>query len=338
MFELSFGSRNWFSLGIRSLLASALGFFALGCSPPAFDGSNLGRQAVFDLVDQALNNHDCTTAIIAIEPLLYSEDSDNDVRMKAASAYACAAGIDFFPFINQVLVNSGSLIGPGFWSKMAEFFPSTAGSDYKMEGALLGLDALSAALLPGALVLPINQINADTYNPGSVFPSDRIGDANIFMVLMAMGGIGSIQSRYGEPDPVTFVKTVPLPWTSATAMDDAGCAYAASVIDFIDAVGATANVVTGQLSTTLTNLSNTFSEALNEACNVGCQGAVPMVAVPPLLNTGTWVTSGCALSACASCPAALRDRSRCTAVVTDQSSCAAAGIVNFINASAIGWN
>ena len=336
MFESLLIVRSRFGVLCAALWVALL---AQSCSAPSLDGSTAaGKQGVFDRVYQAINYGDCATAVTAIEPLLNSSSTDNTVRMKAASAYACNARVNFFPLINNLVANSATLIGPGFWSKMAEFFPSTAGSDYVMEGAILGLDVLKAVLVPGALVLPANQTNAGTYNPGSVFISDRTSDSNMYMIFVAMSAIGGIQSRYGSPNPVTFVKTVDLPWTTAATVDDDGCAYASSIIYFIDALGDSASLVSPSLSPTLTSISVTFQAAINAACDAGCQGSTPGVGVPPILRAGAWTPSGCALAACASCPTALRDRTRCTGLATDENSCAAAGIVNFINSSAIGWN
>jgi hypothetical protein len=219
---------------------------------------------------------------------------------------------------------------------MTELFPSQTGSDYVVEGGFLGMDALQTVLKPGALILPQYQVNPSSHNPGSVFSSDRTVDSNIYLVFLSMATIGGLQNRHGSPDPVTFEKTTPLPWTTAATMTAEGCGYASAVVNFIDALTIASDNVSGSMAATLSNMKFTFETFVNEACDHGCKGTQPTGDVQMDPNS-TWASSGCALASCAQCPFSLRDRTKCTGVNTDQISCAAAGIVNFVNSASIGW-
>ncbi|MCM2323577.1 MAG: hypothetical protein NDJ90_09990 [Oligoflexia bacterium] len=339
-------------MSIRTRLLNR--FFALagvalalnGCSAPVETGSDpVGKQAILDWVDIALSGGDCATAVAKIKPLYESPYSDNEVRMKAASAYACYAGVNFFQTVMDIEANSGDMLaglGEGFWPTMSKLFPSQgAGLDYRVEGAVLAIDALQAALSPGIALLPSNTINPGGYNEGSVFATDRISDSNIFMIFNAMAAIGTIQSRYGVPDAGNgYKKTALLPWKTATSigLDGDGCAYVSALMNLIDALGATAGSVPANLSTTLTTVHDTLDLGVSAACVLGCKGLVPP-AIAPLNPRSQWVNSGCnaAVTDCARCPDALRDRTKCLRANDDVTSCAAAGIINFINSSDNGW-
>lgn len=306
---------------VLALLAAMLGGIASSCSAPTATGSSaLGRKAILYDVDRYLSAQDCLNAVAAIEDLYESSASDNEIRLKAASAYGCHAGINFFGMTGDIAEHAADLVGPAFWNTMAEFFPSTTGSDYKQEGALAAMSALQAALIPGSVVLPANRINPTSNNVGSVFATDRIDDANIYLVYAAMAAIGSIESRFGSPDPTTYDQGTLLPWTAGNSagIEGDGCSLASSVVNLLDAIDAVSGVVSGSLATTLANIHTSLEAGINGACDAGCS---------------TLAVAGCNLPAgtCSECPRALRDRTKCSAVTTDPVSCAAAGIVNFIN-------
>lgn len=327
-----------FSKGFFVFFIVSIPLLVEGCAPVKFDpGTAAGKQAIIDATNLALSVQDCNSAVRTIEPLYKSSSTDNDVRMIAASAYACDAKINFFKLVTDVVENSAALAGPLFWQTMAKFFPSSAGSDYVVEGANLAIDALQAALIPGALVLPTNTVNLNSANPGSVFATDRTIDSNTYLVFVAMAGIGGSESRFGAPNGTDYKKSKDLKWKTAILMDTDGCTYAASILNFIDAIGRIRNSVNGAFATTLGAIHDRFSTVLNTSCNFGCLGTAPTGDIT-LDPKSVWTASGCAITAgCATCPSALRDRTRCSADVKDPSACAAAGIVNFINSSTLGW-
>lgn len=312
-----------------------------GCSAPAEDGSELGKKITLDAVDLALSVQDCATAVAKIEPLYNSASTDNDVRLRAASAYGCHAGINFFQLVSDIASRGSVLTGSGFWSSMAELFPSTTGADYKVEGALSSIAALQSALKSGALVLDANQINPTSFNVGSVFATDRISDANIYLIFASMAAIGSLENRHGVSNSSDgYRKTRNLPWTTATSadLDTDGCAFASAIVNLIDAIGEASSAMSGNASNSLRDVHASLQTSIDNACALGCAGIVPPGGVEPNPR-GDWVNNGCGLStACSECPDALRDRTKCQKLATDQVSCAASGLVNLINSSeAVGW-
>lgn len=327
--------------GVAACLLLAL---VSSCSGPPRDGSTaLSKKLIFDEVDKALTIGDCNTAVDKIQPLYNSANTDNSVRLKAASAYGCDARINFFKLVGDIAARSTDIMAnnsSGFWQVMTEFFPSEAGKDYVVEGAYFGTDALQAALAPGAVILPMYQVNPTSYNPGSVFTTDRVSDANIYLVFMSMAAIGGVQNRYGVPNPATFKKTIDLTWTKADAagIENDGCAYAASILNFVDSVEALSGVVGGDTSATLTTIAGTFKTGLNAACRTGCYDAAALPPAGAPLHGENWVATGCTAAVkCEECPKELRDRTRCTRDKTNPISCAAAGLVNYINETDYGW-
>jgi hypothetical protein len=318
------------------------------CGAPTPDDSSAdGQQQILDAVDVALSTQQCSTAISLILPLYNSTYSDDVIRLKTASAYGCSAGIDFFGLAGQIVTDSAQMAfsgtGTGFWSLLAELFPSTTGQDYKMEGAFYATDALLSVLNPGVLVLPENQVNAGSYNVGSVLTEDRTEDSNLYLLFVAMAGIGTVESRYGYPSPTNFTKTQVLPWTTAAAMNADGCGLAASVLNFFDAVTAAESDLSGNLGNVLTQITQAgVMKYLNNACQYGCLGTSPdgdpaneIIYDPSGTN---WALSGATLATpCSTCPFSLRNRSSCTGLATDVNSAAAAGLINFINNSIAGW-
>jgi hypothetical protein len=59
-------------------------------------GTPLGKQAILDAVDIFLTTENCTDAVSQITGLYNSANTDNDVRMRAASAYGCNAKVNLF--------------------------------------------------------------------------------------------------------------------------------------------------------------------------------------------------------------------------------------------------
>lgn len=317
---------------------SAVVCFALlwGCAAT----STSNKQSILDQVDKFLSSGQCTAAIEVVKPLYDSEDSDNDVRFKMALAYACAAGINFLDLNTQIASRSADLIannGSGFWEVMAELFPSTAGSDYVLEGALYGTNALHAIINPGALILPANQIDEDAFNIGSIFPTDRTTESNLYLMYLSMAALGSLENRYGAPD-AAFQKTVVLPWRTAAHAEIAnGCAFGSTILNFLDGIGYGSTALPAEMTQALGDVSTALTTLLDKACQYGCSGAVPAGLDGLALNTrGGWQATGCNTT-CTTCPQELRDRTRCTASTSNVTSCAAAGIINFLNESAAGW-
>lgn len=311
----------------------ALVFFT-ACGPTqTYDaGSAPGKQAIIDQANQALSNRECGGALSQILKLYESGNSDNDVRMITASAYACFAGVFFFKMVGDIGDNAGSLGGAGLWALMTKLFPSTT-DDRVVESALYSMDALMAILRNDVVLTETNLFNKETYNPASAAASDRYGNSNAFLFFVSMAAIGGIQNRFGAPDSTTFAKTKDLKWETAATVDADGCAYASSIVNFIDALGGVASSVTGQLAKNLTTIQSAFETVIFAACDIGCKNTDVSA-----LFTG-WKQSGCTVvnAECAKCPASLRNRKSCTGKTDDLPSCAAAGIVNFINHNPAGW-
>lgn len=316
----------------------------MGCGTPIPDTSSLdGRQQIIDQAEKALTTSDCATALTLIKPLYDSPYSDNSVRMVTASAYACDANIDFFPLLGTLVTNAASLSSGGLWSLLSETFPSVQGQDHVVEGALFAEDALQATLQSGVPVLTQNQTNPGSYNVGSVYASDRTSDSNIYMLLVSMAAVGGLESRNGDPS-ASYHKQASLPWATAATMTSDGCAYAAAILNLIDSIGAVGTALPTQEQTPFKNINTAFSTILTFACNVGLNSTTGVYPIPPSGTpanlggaTSTWVSSGCTLTTGGGCPYTLRNRSSCTGLATDPNSCAAAGIINFINSSRLGW-
>lgn len=325
---------------IALLLALGASLGAQGCGAPTPDLSSAdGKQQIEDGVNAALTYGHCTDAVNLIKPLYDSSNTDDNVRMLTASAYGCDADVDFLPLLGEVVSNISTL-SSGPYTLFTQLFPSTIGQDYVVEGALYATDALQATLNPGAVVLVPYQVNPGTYNVGSVWGPDRTSESNLYMIFIEMAAIGGIQNRYGNPDPTTFAKGNDLPWVEGDLMDANGAAYAASILNFYDAINAAGSGLPTGVGTALSKIATVSIEALNFACDAGClgtpSGVTETAAVEP---SGGWHDTQCRISGgCATCPQSLRDRTKATFTNTDEISCAAAGIVNFINVQPLlGW-
>jgi hypothetical protein len=307
-------------------IAAGAALLASGCEQSFDTDSHQGRQGIIDATNIMLSKADCTGALERILPLYASSGTGNDVRMITAAAYGCHAHVNFFKLVGDLAANTGSLSSGLFWNLLAKLFPSVKISDRVVEAAGLGSEALFSVLNPGQVILPEFLINVGTQNPGSLVVGDRTNDSNLYLLFLAMAAIGASENRWGNPDPVTFAKGNPLPWSTAATVDDDGCAYASAVVNFADALGVAVNTVGGSMQANFSTLKTFFQDAIYQACDDGCQN----------VNPG-WGASGCTSpTTCEGCPLALRSRSACEEDSDNQASCAAAGIVGFINNSPIG--
>lgn len=328
---------KFFALFLFSLVA-------VGCGAPTPDPNSAnGKAQILDEVNIDLTSGDCDDALTAITPLYNSSNTDNDVRLAMASVYGCKAGINFFGLVGTMTSNVSSLES-GFFAFLKSNFPSTAGQDYVVEGALLAIPPLQAALNTGALVLSADQINAGTYNVGSDLYTDRTDESNFYLIFISMAAVGGIESRFDTPGALT--------WTTAAAVDADGCKYAASILNLIDALTASKSYLPSAVGTAVDDVLNGdnvphvygLAEDINAACSYGCSGQTPTLGSDDQLNLETsgsgWVGSGCSsatVDPCSTCPDALRDWTQCGTGNTNQATCAAAGIINFINHGELGW-
>jgi hypothetical protein len=108
-----------------------------------------------------------------------------------------------------------------------------------------------------------------------------------------------------------------------TAVDVNACTYAGAILTFFDSIGQVGATIGsslgGSVGSNLTTAAVTFAALINSACDTGCQNCG--------LPAGT----------CSICPTELRYRNSCTGLATDKASCAAAGIVQFMDTSPLGW-
>jgi hypothetical protein len=328
-------ARQKFILGLFALLA-------FSCGRPALDpNSAVGKEAIIDQTNNDLTTGDCTDALITILPLYNSSNTDNQVRMLAASAYACEAGVNFFSTLTNLTLDANTLTST-FWGFFAQLFPSTS-IDKVVESAGYGMDTLMTTLIPGQVILPSDMINSTSVNPGSLDFSDRIGDSNIYMLMVSMAAIGGAESRYGNPTSTFHPQSnPPLPFNdNVTKMTDQGCIYAAGILNFFDSIGPASAVLSSDVASVLNQITAvSVSQYFDLACDYGCKGTMPSGSDIIALNpTGKWVATGCSISAgCGGCPKALRDYTSCHPnVANDPGACAAAGLVNLVNASLAAW-
>ncbi|MFL5815127.1 MAG: hypothetical protein ACJ763_16240 [Bdellovibrionia bacterium] len=303
-----------------------------GCGAPSPDGSTeLGKRQIIDQANKALTTEDCATALDLLLPVYNSANSDNEIRMMTASAYACWANINYFKVMGDMVVNAGSL-SSGFFNYASKLFPSKIGADHVAEGSLLSQDALMATTNSGIPILPSGSINAGSYNVGSIYPFDRTDDSNLYLLFTSLAGIGSLQNRYGNPD-ANFHPQAKLPWSTPANVSTDGCGYASSVLNFVDAINAAQNILPSGLKSSLGTVATTLATALDQACDFGCTGGNP--GLPGWQVSGCGFASGCTTDH--KCPKTLRNRNSCKAQTTDVNSCAAAGLVNMVNVSPLGW-
>lgn len=320
------------SLSLYCVLGASLLAILSGCGGSSSDGSTeLGKRQIIDQANQALTTSDCATALDLLLPVYNSANSDNEIRMMTASAYACWANINYFKVMGDMVTNASALTS-GFFTYASTLFPSTIGADHVAEGALLSQDALMATLKSGIPILPSGGINLGSYNVGSIYPYDRTDDSNLYLLFTSLAGIGSLQNRYGNPNS-GFHPQTKLPWSTPATVSTDGCGYVSSILNFVDAIDAAQNILPSGIQKSLNTVATALEAPLDQACDYGCTGGNP--------GLPGWVASGCGFaSGCTTdhkCPKTLRNRSSCQAQTTDVNSCAAAGIVNLINVSPLGW-
>ena len=305
--------------------------FFSGCGVPEMDGGDpAGKQSIIDGTNLLLTGENCDAAVDLIEPLYNSSNTDNEVRLVRASAHGCQAGINYFNVLNALQGGSSSLSGSGLWELLAQTFPSSIG-DSAMESSWFSQDALFATLNSGVVVPEIYQMNAGSYNVGSLQRQDRTSESSAYLVFAAMAAIGTTQNRFGDPDLTTFQKTQDLPWDSHDNMDESGCAYAGSIVNMLDGIAGISGIVSGATATALDNITTTFDTVITLACAFGCEGRAPD-GTPGLDASCTF-----AASECTPCPLIMKNRTTC--MDSQLSRCAAAGVVRFINddPNGFGW-
>jgi hypothetical protein len=317
------GVAKWISLSLVAFLMSA-------CAVPEMDvETELGREGIMDGAQIALTREDCSTAIDLIEPLYFSKYANNKVRLLRASAYGCAANINFFRLLGDIVESD---LGGGFFTSMTQVFyhESSGVLDNRVEAAYRGIDALLASTRRAAIITPAASVDLGEFHKGSLHPSDRIDDSNAYLMFMSMAQIGLTQSRYGNPDPSNYRKQQPLPWSTSAAMTPEGCGYVGSILNLFDSLEAVGEIISEDLGSGLDNLLGSLKTGLTLACALGCSGIYP---------------TGCTLSAldCSQCPTRIRHRSGCQpenqTIPADKNpaACAAAGIIHFINNDSEGW-
>lgn len=288
--------------------------------------SENGRKAIVEGVNEALNSNNCATAITLISTY-YDKTGcgTDDIRLARASAYACNAGVNFFSNLKDI-GNSSLGSSTGLFNSITGIYPSTI-LDSKVASGNYALDALFAIQNSGAVNTASQLIYANTEHPGTLVPTNRTLDSNVYGLLTSMAMIGVLHNRYGLPNASSHAITNKLGkigagsgWEVAANMTSDGCAYAGSMMTFVDSISAVASMLAQRFgSTTASNLTTVASTLLlDAACAVGCNGL-----------SG----SGCSLS-CTECPTALRGRVSCvtgSGANTDPNSCAAAGIIKMVN-------
>jgi hypothetical protein len=333
------------------LFFGVLGLTLWGCGQPAMDpNSPIGKEAIEDQTNNYLTTGDCTDAIATILPLYNSSNTDNEVRMLTASAYACNAGVNFFSTITNIGTDATTLSSGNFFGYFAQLFPSTV-ADKVVESAGYAMNVLMTVIPAGTVIIGSDSLNATSDNPGSLNFNDRTGDSNLYMLMVGMAAIGGSESRYGNPN-ASFnpQNSPPLPFNdNVTKMTDQGCIYAAGLLNFFDAIVPAAEALPTSASSAINQINNftidgvpvSFDTLFDAACNYGCTGSLPSGADIIVLNpTGKWSATGCSIVAgCGGCPKYLRDYTQCHPnVANDPGACAAAGLANFVNASLAAWN
>ncbi len=339
------------------VFAVAVLMVTASCGAPAYDHKTIaGKQAIIDQVHLLLTNSECTSAIASVEGLYNSEYTDNEVRYARAAAHGCSAGIeDLVDVMTFIMDNASSLAGPGFWKSLTELFyvvddTKTAEQlstlhESRMVSGWNSSDALMSIIGPGLSISPMNITFQNTYNPGSVVVTDRLVNANLFHLFVAMSVIGNTQARFGAPDPTTFARGQIMGassgntdgWTKEDYVDEAACGYAAGVVNMLDSINDTAANLTGAAKSSLETIATTFGDFVDQACDAGCQGT--------LFPTGAncaFAAGICAQSSKQPCLKAIRNRKLCAtrdliSDVDDKARCAAAGIASFISLSPLGW-
>lgn len=295
--------------------------FLGACAVPSYDSTApvanaLQIASVLQSVNLSLTSGDCNGALTQILPLYNSANSDNDIRIATAESYACLDGIEFFKIIGDLTSSGDNFSGSGLWEFLAQEFPSTTVpvDDKKPLYAESAMDALMATLNPPGVILPADEVNSASYNPGSIEFTDRTDDANSLMALVTMAQMGTLLSRGGLPS-ANGHKSQDLPWTSAATTPGEGCAFVAALLQFDDSLQFMSQTAPGKAGQVFSTINTFLGTILNAGCMAGC--------------------TLCGIT-CSSCPTTLRDRNSCTGSGTDPNSCAAAGLLMAVNASWVG--
>lgn len=303
-----------FRLGARLCALPFIIMALSACEIPGDSPGGSGKSGTITRINRALNSGDCSTAIMGVESLYQSPESDDEVRRLRAAAHGCRTGLGFFEKLDA-LANS-DLITNGPWRAITLLFPSTTG-DNRVESSFFASDALQAWLKPDVVVFNPYRLNFDPYNPGSLRAADLELDSNIYLVLISMATIGTLHQRYGAPDALG-APTKTLPWSTLARVDEEGCGYASALLNLVDSLTQVGSSVS-QMSNIVTSMV-TASAGFDAACQAGC--------------------TACGLS-CTGCPSTLRHRSMCSRTLpstADVEACAAAGLVgNIMNDITVGW-
>ncbi|MEK7690616.1 MAG: hypothetical protein AAB425_06320, partial [Bdellovibrionota bacterium] len=170
------------------------------------------------------------------------------------------------------------------------------------------------------------KINTETKNPGSVLNSDRVSNANAYLLFISMATIGGLQNRFGAPNTTSYKKTKDLVWGSShTKIDVNGCSYTAAILNLLDALEDLA-LNASRLAKSLEPVL-TLKALMDQGCKNGCDLCYLTTADTSLL--------------CDDCPLTMRDRNSCgtsTEAKPDREACAAFGIIQFVNLGGdFGW-
>ncbi len=303
-----------------------------GCSAPGFDiTTEAGRRAIINEVDRLITAGRCDAAVDLIEPLYASSYSNNEIRFSRASAHGCRSGIDYWDLVSEILDNASTLtVGGGLWAFLAEYFYNSTATNLnnQMHSSWFATDAVQAILRPGVILPTDLKINASTNNVGSLWPQHHTDEANFYLIFVSMAAIGATQDVYGNPSTTTWTKGNDLPWITTDLMTTDGCAYASGIVNMLDGINEASSFTNSTFSSSLTSIYTAFSTAINDACDLGCQGLDPLGAA-----TGD---ANCTYAAgeCTPCVEKLRNRDNCAA--DTQTNCAATGIVRYINSDPLG--
>ena len=348
-----------YHLVLRVVAIFLYAFAMTACGVPAPDPSTAqGKAQILFDVNSDLNVSDCPDALNEITPLYNSTNTDNTVRMAMASVYACFAGFNFFDFISKASSAGASLATPGaLFDLLAQEFPSNSPADKVVESAGDGIDALMASLNPGEVLIANDLINTTTTNEGSLLYTDRTTDSNSYLFFVSLAAMGGEENRQGATAAGKPTGNPPLQWTAYNdpEMSTDGIAYASALVNFADAVASIpdssastspppspTNVLAFiayilNKATSLANGGASFAQTIDQACVAGCTNSQPG---PGFLNANAkWVLNTCGgvNTGCSACPLLLRYRFNSSGTTGDGTSCAAAGVINFVNSSAMAW-
>ncbi len=162
------------SLWISRLLLSVICVcFFISCGDRYDLQTERGRRSRIDDANYHLSKGECVAAGVAIDPLFYSTQVTDEVRILKASVYACTATFNF-------LTLAGNLPGT------ANFFQAAAKSMRNSAG-------------DGALAALYSAVDVLTNNGSHLDGEDRTRELNNFMVFLQLGILGAIERNYGSP-------------------------------------------------------------------------------------------------------------------------------------------